>query len=314
MNLGFLPTRALALAAVMVCPLQTWAADAVAVLAEGPQIAITSVDVEADAQIRIPPETQAVVLSRPQTVGQIATNLYIRRVWADQAVAEGLDKDPKVMAALRVARDKILADAMVAHMERKNVPNDAAALEMARSIYKAKPERFKIAEQVRARHILVAGSTPEAREKAEKLLVDLKAGADFAALAKANSDDKGNAERGGDLGFFSRGRMVPSFEEAAFALKNTGDLSGVVSTKFGYHLIQLEERRPASMRAFDEVKDGLLKEVRNSVVDEARIAAAQALQRTVTVDTAAVEAFSARYAEAESAASATPAARPATAK
>ena len=294
----FLPLRAIALVAAFAGAAQAWAADAELVLTQGPQFTITSKDVEADALSRMPPEMQALVLGRPQTVAQIASNLYIRRAWASQAEAEGLDKDPQVVAMLRIARDKVLADAMVGHIERKSVPADAAVLDAAQAIYKAKPERFKLDEQVHVRHILIAGTTPEARAQAEKLLADLKGGADFAALAKAHSADKGNAEKGGDLGFFGKGRMVAAFEEAAFALQNKGDLSGVVPTQFGFHLIQLQDRRPARMQTFDEVKDALLAEVRQSAIEGARIASAQALQKTANVDGTAIEAFSARYAEA----------------
>ena len=309
----FLPLRAAALAAAFAGAAPAWAADAELVLTQGPQHAITSKDVEADAFSRMPPEMRSLVLARPQTVGQIASNLYIRRAWADQAVAEGLDKDPQVSAALRIARDKVLADAMVASIERKSAPTDAVALDAARAIYKAKPERFKTDEQVHARHILIAGSTPEARAEADKLLAELKGGADFAALAKAHSADKGNADKGGDLGFFGKGRMVQAFEEAAFALKNPGDLSDVVPTQFGFHLIQLQGRTAARMRTFDEVKDALVAEVRQSAVDDARIASAQALQRTAKTDGAAIEAFSARYAGAAADAAKSVGAKPAAA-
>ena len=102
--------------------------------------------------------------------------------------------------------------------------------------------------EVRARHILIAGKTtgqkddPEAKRKAEELLAKIRQGANFASLASKYSDDKGSAARGGDLGYFSAGMMVPEFDKAVFALK-PGEVSGVIRTDFGYHIIKLEDSR-----------------------------------------------------------------------
>jgi peptidyl-prolyl cis-trans isomerase C len=265
---------------------------------QGPKVMVTSADIQADALMRMPEEMRALVLANAKTVGQIASNLYVRRAWGEQAVAGGLDKDPLVAAALQVARDKVLSDAWIEQLDRKNTLDEAALLKMARDSYTAKPERFKVGEQVQARHILIAGVTPEARAQAEQVLKDLKAGGDFAKLAEAHSADKGNAAKGGDLGFFGKGRMVPPFEEAVFALKNKGDLSGVVETQFGYHLIQLEGRKPAGVRPFDEVKDELVKQIANDLKQNARVEAAQVLQAVATTKTEAIDAFAKRHAPA----------------
>ncbi|MBN9576709.1 MAG: peptidylprolyl isomerase [Alicycliphilus denitrificans] len=292
----FLPLRGLTLAALLACAATAHAVDAIPLI-QGGKFAITSADLEADALMRMPPEMRPKVLSNKQSVGQVAINMYVRRALGQQAVQQGLDKDPQVAAMLQLARDKVLSDVMLERIDRQNAPSDAAALQQARAIYTAKPERFKAGEQVHVRHILIAGNTPESRARAEKLLEELKAGADFATLAKENSADKGSADNGGDLGLFGRNRMVPPFEEAAFELKNKGDLSGVVESQFGYHIIQLEGRKPAYQRPFDEVKDELVREVRASVTQEARVAAAQKLQQGVDPDTKGIDAFTARYAK-----------------
>src|SRR5207253_3006605 len=93
-----------------------------------------------------------------------------------------------------------------------------------------------------------------ARKKAEELLAKLKAGGDFAALAKERSEDAGSAANGGDLGLFTRGRMTPAFEEAAFALQG-GGLSDVVETPFGFHVIKVEEHRPGGAKPLETVHD-----------------------------------------------------------
>jgi foldase protein PrsA len=103
-------------------------------------------------------------------------------------------------------------------------------------------------EEVRASHILVRTegvSEAVAKEKIEKALAELKAGKDFAEVAKTYSEDAGSASKGGDLGFFGRGRMVKEFEQAAFAAK-VGEVVGPIKSQYGYHIIKVTERKPAS--------------------------------------------------------------------
>jgi peptidyl-prolyl cis-trans isomerase D len=120
-------------------------------------------------------------------------------------------------------------------------------------------------EQIRASHILLkteGKSDADVRAKAEGILKEVKAGGDFAALAKKYSEDDSNAQQGGDLDYFSRGRMVPEFEAAAFALA-PGEVSSVVKTQFGYHIIKVTDRKPAITR---DLKDAdLYKEIETQV-------------------------------------------------
>jgi foldase protein PrsA len=109
-------------------------------------------------------------------------------------------------------------------------------------------EMFKRGEQVRARHILL-----KTEEEAREVLQRLKKGEDFAKLAREKSADEGTKQRGGDLGYFPRGRMAKEFEEAAFSLK-VGEISDVVKTSFGYHIIKLEDRVPERIPPYEEVK------------------------------------------------------------
>ncbi len=121
---------------------------------------------------------------------------------------------------------------------------------------------FKQPEQVRASHILIKVDPQadevkraEAQKKIEEIQQKLQKGEDFATLAKALSEGPSKA-KGGDLGYFSRGRMVKSFEEAAFALR-PNEVSAIVETKFGYHLIKVIEKRPETTTAFEDAKDKL---------------------------------------------------------
>jgi peptidyl-prolyl cis-trans isomerase C len=126
------------------------------------------------------------------------------------------------------------------------------------TFYEKNPDKFQQPEAVRASHILIivpAGSDANAkaalRAKAEDVLKAAQSGQDFAALAKKYSQD-GSASHGGDLGFFPRGQMVPEFDKAAYALQ-PGELSGIVETQFGFHIIKCTERRPARTVPFAEV-------------------------------------------------------------
>jgi len=130
--------------------------------------------------------------------------------------------------------------------------------------------QYKIPEQVKASHILIKPDTTDpntdpneaqakAKAKAEELLEQIKAGADFAELAKANSSCP-SSERGGDLGFFGRGQMVPPFEKAAFELE-TGQLSDIVETKFGYHVIKVTGHKDAGVKTFEQVKDEIIQQL-----------------------------------------------------
>jgi peptidyl-prolyl cis-trans isomerase C len=128
-----------------------------------------------------------------------------------------------------------------------------------KGFYDQNPEQFKQGDTVHAAHILIGlpqGATPEqkaeAKTKAATVLKTIKAGGDFATLARANSSDPGSAPNGGDLGFFPKGQMTPAFEEAAFKLK-PGTVSPLVETPFGFHIIKVIERRPPRTAPFDEV-------------------------------------------------------------
>ena len=281
-----------------------------AVLLQGPGIAITAADIEADAQQRIPEEMRGLALSRAQTVQQMAGNLYVRRAMAQKAEALGLGTDETAQAALRLARDKVLSDAYLIYLDKSHAAEKAAVQAQAQSEYRANPARFQAQEEVKVRHILVEGQDAEAHKKAEELLQSLRAGADFAELARKNSIDKGSAAKGGELGFFARGRMAPEFENAAFQLKKVGQLSAVVQTQFGLHILQLQGQRAAGqLLPFAEIKDALEQEIRSKLSNQVRVTEADSLRAQATPRTDAIEAFASGYAETGSLGAAPPKAR-----
>ncbi|MHC4097696.1 MAG: peptidylprolyl isomerase [Planctomycetota bacterium] len=146
----------------------------------------------------------------------------------------------------------------------------------ANDYYSANAKRYEMPEQIKASHILIKPDAADpntdpneakakALAKAEDLLKQVKEGADFAELAKAHSKcpSAKNAEKTppgipGDLGFFNRGRMVPAFDKAAFALK-VNEVSDVVETQFGYHIIKVTDRKEAGVTKFEQAKDDIIK-------------------------------------------------------
>lgn len=150
---------------------------------------------------------------------------------------------------------------------KKNISVSEADL---RSYYDQNSARFGTKEERRASHILIAApaSAPaaereKARAKAEQLLAEVqKAPSTFAEVARKNSQDPGSAEKGGDLDFVTRGAMVKPFEDAMFALKK-GEISNVVETEFGYHIIQLNDIKPAVVPPFEKVRATIENEVRS---------------------------------------------------
>jgi peptidyl-prolyl cis-trans isomerase C len=162
---------------------------------------------------------------------------------------------------LEQLREDARTDMRVAKMLESEVNSHVAVQSQeVNAFYQQNPDKFRQGERVRASHILIrtaenadAGAKQEARAKAADVLKQVKSGKEFGELAKFYSQDPGSASSGGDLGYFSQGQMVPPFEQAAFALK-PGDVSDVVETPFGYHIIKVADRQPARAVPFDEVK------------------------------------------------------------
>ncbi|MES1258614.1 MAG: peptidyl-prolyl cis-trans isomerase [Acidobacteriota bacterium] len=142
-----------------------------------------------------------------------------------------------------------------AKIAASNVPTDA----QLQAEYTARRNEFMMPERVKVRHILLksdASNDAVVKAKAEGLLKQLQGGADFAKLAKETSEDPGSKDQGGDVGWMVRGQMVPEFEKAGFALP-VGQLSGLVKTSYGYHILKVEAHEEAHLRTLDEVKGQL---------------------------------------------------------
>jgi len=161
-----------------------------------------------------------------------------------EAVRLGYPKDAEVKAVIAEAGKKI----MIAKLLKEKI-DDVVILEddMVKEYYDANQDEFATPEILRASHILV-----KTEDEAKDVLSDLKRDAKFEDLAREHSIDP-SSEKGGDIGYFVRGQLDPDFEKACFNLEE-GQLSGVVKTKFGYHIVKLTERKPPSIEEYIDVK------------------------------------------------------------
>jgi len=200
--------------------------------------------------------------ARGATVSDADVEAEIKRTRAnfpsDAAFQAALKKNGTTLADLRAETRKTLVVAR--WLEGDALREVRVSPEEVRTFYEENREEFRHDAEVRASHILVrvapgspAAKRTAARERADAVLAELRGGADFAAVAKARSEDPVSAARGGDRGYFSRGEMDQAFETAAFAL-SPGQLSGVVETRYGFEIITVTDRRDAGVSPLAEVE------------------------------------------------------------
>ncbi|MCD6586893.1 MAG: peptidylprolyl isomerase [Desulfobacteraceae bacterium] len=218
----------------------------------------------------------------------ILKSLIEQEVLYQESIAQGIKIDPEAIKAeldnfkkqfeteaafkKQIAAMNYTVDAITSQIkqsktiqifiEEKVMSTVSISDEETKAYFDSHPDEFKMPERVRASHILLKvdpkatdASKAETLKKIEGIKSKLDNGEDFAKLAEENSDCPSSA-KGGDLGFFSRGQMVKPFEEIAFALK-PGEVSGVVETQFGYHIIKTQEKKIATTLSYDDIKEKL---------------------------------------------------------
>jgi peptidyl-prolyl cis-trans isomerase C len=185
----------------------------------------------------------------------VLRGLVSERLIYKEAVKAGADKDPEVKKRLAALEKQVI---MQSFMEKK--AKELVTEEQLKELYNQKAAESKNQEEIKARHILVASEA-----EAKKIADQIKKGGDFEKIAKEKSTDKSSGAKGGELGWFTKDKMVPEFGEAAFKLKK-GETSEPVKSAFGWHVIQVEDRRPIQMASFEEMKDSLRGELTNKAV------------------------------------------------
>lgn len=173
----------------------------------------------------------------------VLDELIDQRLLALDAESQGLNADRDAKIRLAAARERILGNIRVERHLRE-VVNEASV----RRMYEAQSKLASRGDEVRARHILV-----EEKSRAEELLVEIKDGGDFAALARENSLDAGSAERGGDLGYFTQDMLNGRFTRPVFNAEK-GTYVGPVKSEFGWHIAEVLDRRPAVQQNFETLQ------------------------------------------------------------
>jgi foldase protein PrsA len=187
-------------------------------------------------------------------IDKIKVNFGSDEEFNQQLEAYGLTLESlKAQLTTQVQLDKLIS------------PKVQVSDENLQTYYDENKASYTTPEQVQASHILV-----ETKEEADEILGLLKGGADFASLAQERSKDPGSGANGGDLGFFGRGQMVPPFEEAAFTLEK-GQLSEVVESEFGFHIIKVVDKKSATTASFEEKKE----EIKEMLTDQRKSEVAQ---------------------------------------
>jgi len=176
---------------------------------------------------------------------ELLDTMIVREIIMQQAKKDGLDKSPAVAEKMEELKQRVIVEAFL----KKKIEEQANISDAdMQKFYDQNKDKFKSSDQVRASHILVKDETA-----AQEILGQVKKGGKFEELAKKHSIDAAGA-KGGDLGWFGKGSMIPEFEKVVFSMKE-GEISSVVKTQFGYHIIKLTGKRPAGTRSFEESKE-----------------------------------------------------------
>ncbi len=188
-------------------------------------------------------------VASPEGKKRYLDSLVLREIIFHEAEKEGITKEPTIINRIEDAKKKVIIEE---YLKRKVEGGLSPADKDRDAFYQTNKDAFDNAENIRVRHILV--KTNEEAEKIAKLLAD---GEDFEKLARENSICPTAAE-GGDLGYFKRGDMVDEFDKAAFELKKPGDISTIIKTQFGFHIIELVDKDQLMEKFIAEERDNLI--------------------------------------------------------
>jgi len=223
---------------------------------------VTVEDVERYLEENVPKEEprRSQLLAKPGFFIELAESLMVLRTLSDEALASGLiDLEQAQWEAQLVHQRKLVSMYREAYL--RNIFRDTDWDKLAREEYEADPNRYRQEGQVSAAHILIrtdARTDEDALALITSIQEKLSEGEAFADLAEGYSEDPSAKRNKGSLGFFPQAKMDPAFGAAAFALEDVGDLSEPVKSRFGYHLIKLEGKRPDRLLTFDEAKENIV--------------------------------------------------------
>jgi len=215
-------------------------------------------DSDLDALLANVPEQYRARYNSPKVQKEVLERLVDVKMLAWEARKRGLDAKTEVKLKIEYLIDQILAK----ELEADITENAAVEEDEITAYYNDNPEKFSTPLRIKVRHILV-----DTEEEAGSVLGRIKKGEDFAELAKTLSKCP-SAKKGGDLGWISKGRMDPAFEKAAFEMEKDG-ISDVVKSSFGFHIIQVQDKKPATVKELSEVKSSIERILKQESMEDA---------------------------------------------
>jgi len=249
------------------------AADSESILINGPEVSLSAAEMSRVIGT-IPEATRGMIAANQRKLAELVDEVYINKVMAHRAQARGLADSPEVKAAVETATRNALA---VAEMQSVVAEKTASAdfTQWAREYYVANADKFVVPEMVSVAHVLIPADAGvpqvEAIAELEKLKASLIANpASYADAVAALKESRPGQVQSATIGWISRSKVDPAFAEAAFALTEKGSVSDPVVTRFGVHLIRLDDRKAEHKQAFEEVQAGIESNLRKKREEEIR--------------------------------------------
>jgi len=262
-------------------------------LVTDPPLKVDAGDFDA-ALTRVPQDKRAEFRTSYDRVAGMIDNVYVARVLAAKARAEGLDKDPIVQRKLAQAQEAVLADLYLQHFDKQIEATNLDA--RAKELYEADRSKYMKPAAVHLQHLLVdlKGRTPEmAQLRAQKAYEEAKSGASFADLVVKYSDDSAGVPQGGDVGWVAVSQVPSTVSAEVAKLQNPGDVTPPIRTGNGYEIVRLVERRKQEPMTFEEAKKAIVAGEQARLERERREELVRNIRssKTVVVDTKNVEAL-----------------------
>ncbi|NQT89780.1 MAG: peptidylprolyl isomerase [Candidatus Omnitrophica bacterium] len=176
---------------------------------------------------------------------EVLDEMVIEQLLYEEAKRRKIERDPDVKELMKESSKRVLISKIIEDETKQSAPVSA---DDVKNYYDDNKQQYMVPERVRASHVLT-----DTEQEADKAQEELNAGVSFADVAKSYSKDL-TKDRGGDLGYFQKGQMIPEFEKVCFNLQ-PGETSDIVKTRFGYHIIKVTDRKPSTYQKFEDVKD-----------------------------------------------------------
>lgn len=241
-------------------------------LMSGPHASVTAADVLTELS-RAPENVRETVGNDQNALRKIVENIYTRRVAAEKADSlYGNRTDVKAELALQ--RERLLTEVLLSESTKNTTLSTEAALNYARTLYRAEPEKFMKPAEYRVRQIYLPILNPDeaciVRQKAKEIKAKIHSGTDFISLAAQHAKDIDSSIKGGDLGYIPLDKQDTEFGLALSKLKDIGQVSDLITTPDSIRILRLEDKLPPKLKTFEEVKDELVKSAQTQSTSQAR--------------------------------------------